>query len=483
MPARSCARTVAAAVALAVAALPTAFAADASSDAVELQYNHREGTWTVTLPDDMEMAAGYPGAPTVFVRQGEKVKVCIVDTNPLLYAITSVTVKEEDTQLLKSLQDLASLLGKVVETALKVPPGQPKGGGQPPPDAVKLAMKKLQFSLNRIRDQLNTLALARDNAMLLMQRAEFPQLPSSEYDHSIWDQSGAPTLASYDPTPKIKEVVSSFSELREAKVELESLAYLIDPETTTGLASGLDPILKAADELLSKSDDARKAAANLVAFDLRRKAAAEAGWQIAVPTPATGARWDKSQQYTIELKADSPYAVDIARNPQLKDVTLTYTVRWSGESVLGVGVGVTYTPVVDHTWAALPLPSDPKKLSPQVKTTETRAGQVALFLNWRAVQTFWPGTRTWKAKPGIEVGATLNTDKLGAYVGVSLEVLKALRIAYGRTWQRVTVLDGQVAGVTVVQSEADVRTRQTFTPSWYASFSFALDSLTLFKKD
>jgi hypothetical protein len=248
------------------------------------------------------------------------------------------------------------------------------------------------------------------------------------------------------------------------------------------LGDGLDQTLKAAGELLAKSDDARKAAANLVAFDLRRKVAAEAEWQIVVPTPATGARWDKAQQYTIELKADSPYVDDVARNPQLKDVTLTYNVRWRGESVLGVGVGVTYTALKDHTWAALPLTSDPTKLSPQVKTTETRAGELALFLNWRAVQTFWPETRTWKAKPGIEVGASVNGDKPGAFVGVSLEVLKVLRVAYGRTWQRVTVLDGQVAGVTVVQSDADIRTRQVFRPSWYASLTFALDSLTLFTK-
>jgi hypothetical protein len=473
---RPAARTLAAAVTLAVAALPTAAASDApKKGGLDLMYDHRAGQWTAT-PPGTELAAGWPRVPTVYLRQGEKLTVCIVDTNPLLYAITSVSVKEEDTQLLKSLQDLASLLGKAVESALKVPLGRPGGGQEAAPDDVKKAMENLQFSLDKVRGQLNALALARDRAMLLMQRAEFPQLPPSEYNRSIWDENAAPTLGPQDPTTKITDVVSSFLALRKAKAGLEE-------KKLAGLADSVESILKAADELLAKSDDARKAAANLVAFDLRRKAAAEANWQIVVPTPATGARWDKAQQYTVELKADSPYLGDVARNPELKDVTLTYNVRWNGESVLGVGVGVTYTPLVDHTWAVLPLPTDSTKKSPQPKTTETRAGQLALFLNWRAVQTFWPETRTWKAKPGIEVGASLNADKPGAFVGVSLEVLKALRIAYGRTWQRVTVLDGQVADVTVVQSDADVRTRQVFRRSWYASLSFALDSLTLFKKD
>jgi hypothetical protein len=482
MPSRSSARTLAVAVALIVAVLPPTFGVGASKkDEADLTYDHRLGTWTVTPRDDFEMAAGYPGAPTVFVPKGQKVKVRIVNTNPLLFAITSVSVKEEDTQLLKSLQDLASLLGKVVGAALQVKAPLAAGAGKAcDTTVVGAAIKILKASLDGVSKQLAALAAAKAMAMDLLQRGEFIDLPANAYNRSIWNLPNVPANVNQPPPPlttKINEVALAFSELRTAKEDLESLPCDLSQ------VAGVEQILKAADDLLAKSDDARKAAANLEAFDQRRYAAAAHEWQIDVPAPATGVRWDKSQEYTVELKADSPYVGDIARNPQLKDVTLTYTVRWRGESVLGVSVGVTYTPLEDHTWAALPLPSDPTKLSPQVKTTETRAGQLALFLNWRAVQTFWPETRKWKAKPGIEVGATLNTDKLGAYVGASLEVLKVLRIAYGRTWQRVTVLDGQVAGVTVVQSEADVRTRQTFTPSWYASFSFALDSLTLFKKE
>ena len=608
MPVKPFAPTAATVVALAIVALSASFAAGATAD-VKLVYDHREGSWTGT-PPGTELAAGWPGVPTVYLRQGEKLQVRIVDTNPLLYAVTSVSVKEEDTQLLKSLQDLASLLGGVLQAALRGQPSPQKGLAVSLPDAVVEAMQNLQSSLGRVRDQLNHLALARDTALLLVQRAEFTQLEKSEYERSIWGETPATTPGLQDPIARIAAVAASFSRLRKDKDRLESLDFrcmlpqlkevvaatkladgdlddiekvspkaelwrglatqelvgcgtddlavsegkelqgrladlaaafsrlrrslasvataktkleaaekagsqpgiadakkkvaeaqeqldkvkksaaderdAIDADTKERLLSlgdGLDQTLKAEGELLAKSDDARKAAANLVAFDLRRKAAAEAGWQIVVPTPATGARWDKAQQYTVELKADSPYLDDVARNPHLKDVTLTYNVRWRGESVLGVGVGVTYTALEDHTWAALPLASDPTKLSPQVKTTETRAGELALFLNWRAVQTFRPETRTWKAKPGIEVGASVNGDKPGAFVGVSLEVLKVLRLAYGRTWQRVTVLDGQVAGVTVVQSDADVRTRQAFRQSWYASLTFALDSLSLFKKE
>jgi hypothetical protein len=541
---------------------------------ITLCFDHRAQNWVGQLPPGTEMAAGFPGIPTVFLHQGEKLNVQIIDTDPLLYAVASVTVTEEDSQLLKQLQDLAALLSKTVQGTLK---GQPAPTNKYSPtldDAVLVCMMNLQSELKRVQQQLDLVAAAKHDALSLLQRAEFGR--PDKVDQDIWAGS------KLKPAERIAAVTDSFSALRVARQNFAALDYRCiltqlrelvvagdfggrgdrdfdditkvkakaeswsqlallkpvgcgsDPLATAqvkntekaldklaaafvrladALTSGADiadakkaaieeckkihsgdegrladlgenfqPILEAADDLLAKSDEARKAVANLVAFDLRR-AAVEKGWKIVVPTPATGAQWSKVQEYTIDLRADSPYAGDLARNPEFQDMKIKYDVRWVGESVLGVAVGVTYTPLRDHTWAALPSPNDPSKKSPQPKTTDTRAGQLALFLNWRAVQTFWPTTRTWAAKPGIELGASLNSDKPGAYLGVSLEVLKALRLAYGRTWQQVTVLDGQVASVTVVESDTDIRTRQAFKPSWYASLTFALDSLSLFKKD
>jgi hypothetical protein len=606
MRARSFAWRVEAAAALVAAVLfPVAVGA---SEEVSLLFDHRTGTWATDPPVATEVGAGWPGVPTVYLRQGQKLRLHIDDTNPLLYAVASVSVKEEDTQLLKSLQDLASLLGKAAAAALRPGAGGKGGVADPLLSDIVAAVEHIESSAKVVNRGLVTLATAKANAVALLQRADFAQLAPAEYTSSIWGEQPVP------PTAPINEATASFSRLLSAREDLESLDYrcmlpvlrelvaarvfgdagnrdlddlakvrlkaalwaqlagkelvgcgaavTVEPEVERAQArldelakafsalggrlasvadatavleeaqrggSGRDAVgaarrkladaqaeltisraaavakcadvdavrskalleladdragvVTAADALLARSDEARKAAANLVAFDMRRAAAAKAHWQVVVPTPVTGARWDKVQEYTVAVKADSPYAGNIARNPELQDVTLVYDVRWEGESVLGVGVGVTFTPLEDHTWAALPLSGDPTRKSPQPKTTETRAGQLALFLNWRVVQTFWPAARRWVAKPGLEIGASLNTDKPGAYLGLSVEVLKVLRIAGGRTWQRVTVLDGQVEGVTVVESDADIRTRQAFRPSWYASLTFALDSLALFKKE
>ena len=44
--------------------------------------------------------------------------------------------------------------------------------------------------------------------------------------------------------------------------------------------------------------------------------------------------------------------------------------------------------------------------------------------------------------------------------------------------------DGQVPGETIVASTDEIRTVKEFeAKNWYVSFAFALDSLSLFKKD
>jgi hypothetical protein len=85
--------------------------------------------------------------------------------------------------------------------------------------------------------------------------------------------------------------------------------------------------------------------------------------------------------------------------------------------------------------------------------------------------------------PGLEIGAGLDTDHRAAFLGLSFEIGKAVRLSYGRTWQRVTVLRGQEEGVTEVKSDEEVRTRKAYRGDWYVSFSFAIDSLTVFKKE
>ena len=95
------------------------------------------------------------------------------------------------------------------------------------------------------------------------------------------------------------------------------------------------------------------------------------------------------------------------------------TTGWKGGTALGVGAGVTYTPLAEATWAALPMPSDTTMLSPQVQKSETRAGQLALLMNWGFWETLHPQTRGRAVKPGIELGAILSTSEPGICLGLS----------------------------------------------------------------
>lgn len=262
----------------------------------------------------------------------------------------------------------------------------------------------------------------------------------------------------------------------QAAVDTDGLPLLI------AAAPAFEEALTASKALRDGVVEARKTAANLVDFSERLTTALDADWSLRTEMPTQGATWSKDGSYEIKLTASSPYAAEIGRNPRLKDVTLTVKTGWKGGTGLGVGVGVTYTPLSEDTYAALPMPSDPTKKSPQVQKSETRAGQLVMLMNWRFWETFHPETRDWTVKPGLELGALLSTSKPGVCLGLSGEFWKSLRIGLGWTWQRVTVLDGQDE-TTVVASSDEIRTRQVFRGNWYASMTFALDSITLFKKD
>jgi hypothetical protein len=82
---------------------------------------------------------------------------------------------------------------------------------------------------------------------------------------------------------------------------------------------------------------------------------------------------------------------------------------------------------------------------------------------------------------GVEVGAGTDADNSALFAGLSWRI-GGFRLGFGSTWQQVKALDGQTVG-TVVATKDDIKLKNELASSWYASFSFSLGSLSLFKKD
>jgi hypothetical protein len=196
-----------------------------------------------------------------------------------------------------------------------------------------------------------------------------------------------------------------------------------------------------------------------------------------------------SQPKDLELVVDGPAKVESA-----------YDVSRRQGQLFGANVGVIYTPAFSRTFTLVdPTPSmtvqttttEESGTTKQVTTflekkrveeqsRESRAGQVAAFLNVRLLQALWPQSARHFLKPGVEIGFGMDTAKPSILAGVSLEVFRYFRFGGGRAWVSTT----DAKDPSLIDTEVDpafvMPTETKFRKSWYASVTFALDSLTLF---
>lgn len=193
------------------------------------------------------------------------------------------------------------------------------------------------------------------------------------------------------------------------------------------------------------------------------------------PNPALG--WSKVQAHEIVMTADSPYLKELSLSRAAVEKR-AYTLESATGRLLGYGVGLIYTPLHESIFTAVSRAGETAKVIAETKR-ETRAGDLAAFLSYRFME-HRPAKRTFQ--PTLDVGVGLTSDRPAFFVGLGLEVLRAGRVGFGWSPQRVTVLaDGQTPNVTTVSSTDDIRTRTRFdTRNYYVSLTFALDALSLF---
>jgi hypothetical protein len=175
----------------------------------------------------------------------------------------------------------------------------------------------------------------------------------------------------------------------------------------------------------------------------------------------------------------------------------TYDLARRSGQLFGANVGVIYTPLASRTFSlvdptpestttikeTLPGPPVTEIVTPEhkrviEKDVQTKAGQLAAFLNVHAAK------RHWSVKPGFQIGFGLDTDSPSVLLGISLEVTKYLRFGGGPAWIRAEdIRDASLLeDAARVPNGFEIPTENKFRPTWYFSFSFAIDSLPMFNR-
>ncbi len=188
--------------------------------------------------------------------------------------------------------------------------------------------------------------------------------------------------------------------------------------------------------------------------------------------------WDALRTYPLEIAADSPYVSNIAL-AHAKSVTTRYRVRSATARVFGVGVGVVVTDVAETTYGAVARSPADKELVITETDRTSRSGQLAVLLDYWVLQHVSGSAERWSVRPGLQFGTAVSSDDPAFYGGVVIGIAKYLRVSGGATAQRRKELEGQIPGQVVANRDA-IRRRDRFAPGYYISFSFALDSLSLF---
>jgi len=200
---------------------------------------------------------------------------------------------------------------------------------------------------------------------------------------------------------------------------------------------------------------------------------------LVITRPNPELKWSKVQSHSILMKADTPYVKELtlARGTEEKR---EYKIASATGQILGYGVGVIYTPLYESTWKAVAVPGTDTKVIAEADR-ETRAGDLAGFLSYRFLEH---GLRKDRVRPSVDFGVGLTSDRPAFFLGMSAEILRAARIGFGWTPQRVSKLaEGQRVNETIVTNSDDIRTVKRFDASrYYLSFTFALDGLSLFTK-
>jgi hypothetical protein len=189
--------------------------------------------------------------------------------------------------------------------------------------------------------------------------------------------------------------------------------------------------------------------------------------------------WDKIQTHSIVIKAATPYAKDLSLTHSSEE-THEFKLKSATGEILGYGIGVIYTPLQESTFGAVDSSAGGKVIAETKR--ETRAGDLAAFLNYRFME-HRPAREPRALEATADIGVGLTSGRPAFFIGMGLQIVRAIRIGGGWAPERISVLAPDQHIGDKVSSADEIRTVSKFeTKNWYVSVSFGLDALSLFNK-
>ena len=214
------------------------------------------------------------------------------------------------------------------------------------------------------------------------------------------------------------------------------------------------------------------------------------------------AEFGKIRTTPIKVGLSSPFA-DAVPTDRSKETVTSFRIARRSTSLWSFGIGVIFTKVSSPTFAAIDDTPDANTSTavttdnedkskttvsrPELKLVsesarEPRSGSRAVFGSYRIGGRFTEGAL---GGLGLQFGAGTSTDFPALFYGTSYNMGRFLTVGAGCSAQRITALDGFTAGESRVVDKDAIRTKKVWSKScnkdaWYLSFSFNLNSLSLF---
>jgi hypothetical protein len=421
-------------------------------------YSHRRGRWRPlhTLESSGKWAydTDANGAPSIVVSRTGDCLAIVEDTKPLTYAVQIGKVEEKENDLFAGLTDLAGVLG----AALTIAADRAAAAHLTPVEGDEF--KRLAVVTSALASSCISVTNLRAEVVAALNAVEVSE--TGALTPVDW------TSARLDPVFWRDQ----FGGMRDARQKAVASLAGGKPNPEQGA------LLDQSQKLLDHRDDVVKTVAALTATRDRWSryviGTRMMTWMV-VNLRQQPVSWTKDQVHEFKVGVDTPFASDVST--QLPKVETSIRFTSPRASMFGIGAGLVITPIEQVTYKALAGDGGVKRIT--ATGHDSRTGQLALFVDWRLVQAWHPAASTWMARPALEGGVAIDTKTPGFFLGGSIDVTKWIRVSYGRTWQNVTVLDGQQEHDPVANDDA-IKLRDTFVGGSYASVSFAIDALPLF---
>jgi hypothetical protein len=423
-------------------------------------YSHRRGRWRPLHSLEASGKWAYDtdvnGAPTIVVSRTGECTAIVEDTKPLTYDVELGAVEEKQNDLFAGLKDLAGLLGATLSAATehslaaRVTPARSDSF-----DELARATSSLARSLVALGELRSDVVVAL-NAGELSDKGELTPVDwgSAALDAASWHDQ--------------------FAGLRTRRQQA------IDSLEGTAPTSEEQKILNQAQDVIDHREDIAKTVVALAATRDRWNQFVVGSrmltWMV-VNLRQQPVSWTKDQVHEFKVGVETPFASAVATRLPKVETSVRFTSPKA--SMFGIGAGLVITPIQQATYKAVAGADGVKRIT--ATEHDSRTGQLGLFFDWRLIQAWHPAASTWVTRPALEGGVAIDTKTPGFFLGASLEITKWIRVSAGRTWQNVTVLDGQQEHDPVANDDA-IKLRDTFVGGNYASVSFAIDALPLFTR-